>query len=117
MNDKELNELIKIRDNMPEDATHFDGHFCYKFTLDGVMRLSSYVEWDATSIWDFGNIRSLSDIDAIIKLEQQKIDQQGVLRVIRAVAHIGVDFGYGKYKLEQEYIDMARAICEQEDID
>ncbi len=48
--------------------------------------------------------------------EQYKKDKERMLSIIKAVAHIGVDFGYGKYELEQEYIDMARAICEQEDI-
>ena len=44
-------------------------------------------------------------------------DKERMLAIIKAVAHIGVDFGYGKYELEQEYIDMARAICEQEDLE
>lgn len=48
--------------------------------------------------------------------EQDQKDKERMLSIIKAVAHIGVDFGYGKYELEQEYIDMARAICEQEDI-
>lgn len=30
--------------------------------------------------------------------------------LINAVAHIGVDFGYGKYELEQKHIDSARDI-------
>ena len=29
--------------------------------------------------------------------------------IIKAVAHIGIDFGYGKYELEEKFIDMARA--------
>lgn len=49
--------------------------------------------------------------------EQDEKDKQRMLTIIKAVAHIGVDFGYGKYELEQEYIDMARAIIEQEDLD
>ena len=48
--------------------------------------------------------------------EQEQKDKERMLSIIKAVAHIGVDFGYGNYELEQEYIDMARAICEQEDI-
>ena len=48
--------------------------------------------------------------------EQEQKDKERMLSIIKAVAHIGVDFGYGKYEIEQEYIDMARAICEQEDI-
>jgi hypothetical protein len=49
--------------------------------------------------------------------DQECKDKEKMLLIIKSVAHIGVDFGYGKYEIEQEYIDMARAICEQEDID
>lgn len=48
--------------------------------------------------------------------EQEQKDKEIMLYIIKAVAHIGVDFGYGKYEIEQEYIDMARAVCEQEDL-
>lgn len=48
--------------------------------------------------------------------EQEREERERMLSVIKAVAHIGVDFGYGKYEIEQEFIDIARAICEQEDI-
>ena len=30
--------------------------------------------------------------------------------LIKAIAHIGVDFGYGEYELEQKFIDDARNI-------
>ena len=43
-------------------------------------------------------------------------DIERMVSIIKAVAHVGVDFGYGKYEIEQEYIDMARAIIEQQDI-
>ena len=33
--------------------------------------------------------------------------------VVKAVAHIGVDFGYGKYELEARIIDDARTLMEQ----
>lgn len=32
--------------------------------------------------------------------------------VVKAVAHIGVDFGYGKYELQPEDIDKARALLD-----
>ena len=44
-----------------------------------------------------------------IKTIQQ---QEEILDLIKAVAHIGVDFGYGKYELEQKYIDTARLFYE-----
>jgi len=34
------------------------------------------------------------------------------LELIKAVAHIGIDFGYGKYELEPEHIAKARQIYE-----
>jgi hypothetical protein len=34
--------------------------------------------------------------------------------IVKAVAHIGVDFGYGKYDLEAGIIDDARTLMEQE---
>ena len=34
--------------------------------------------------------------------------------IVKAVAHIGVDFGYGKYELEAGIIDDARTLMEQE---
>ena len=30
------------------------------------------------------------------------------LELIKAVAYIGVDFGYGEYELEQKWVDLAR---------
>ena len=33
--------------------------------------------------------------------------------IVKAVAHIGVDFGYGKYELEAGKIDDARTLMEQ----
>jgi hypothetical protein len=33
--------------------------------------------------------------------------------IVKAVAHIGVDFGYGKYQLEPSIIDDARTLMEQ----
>lgn len=32
--------------------------------------------------------------------------------IIKAVAHIGIDFGYGVYELEQKHIDKARELYE-----
>ena len=43
-------------------------------------------------------------------------DIERMVSIIKAVAHVGVDFGYGEYEIEKEYIDMARAIIEQQGI-
>ena len=37
---------------------------------------------------------------------------QELEEVVRAVAHIGVDFGYGNYELQPEVIDKARSILD-----
>ena len=34
--------------------------------------------------------------------------------IIKAVAHIGIDFGYGVYELEQRVIDSARSMLEDQ---
>lgn len=33
--------------------------------------------------------------------------------LIEAMAHVGIDFGYGEFQLSQEHIDKARAIWER----
>ena len=48
--------------------------------------------------------------------ELQK-EHDRMLSIVKAVADIGVDSGCGVYELEPQFIDMARAICEQNDID
>lgn len=35
--------------------------------------------------------------------------------LVKAVAHIGIDWGYGRFELEQSHIDKARAIYERGD--
>ena len=51
---------------------------------------------------------------AIAELESIKSKEFLVVpfELIKAVAHIGVDFGYGVYKLEQKHINTARRIYE-----
>lgn len=51
---------------------------------------------------------------------QVNIDEPYVrvpLEFLKAVAHIGVDFGYGKYELEQTWIDLARRHYEASESD
>ena len=72
MTDNELNELIEIRDNAPEGATHVDNENGYlqfddfgdSHNVDGQRYL--------VNVFDLPNTRSLSDINTIIQLEQQK---------------------------------------------
>lgn len=37
-------------------------------------------------------------------------EKEKLLEIAKAVAHIGVDFGYGKYEIEQCFIDDSRKI-------
>jgi len=46
------------------------------------------------------------------EVEQLKKVNEAAMEIVKAVAHIGIDFGYGKYELESEKIDDARALCE-----
>ncbi len=47
----------------------------------------------------------------LIALVQRNQDTE-THELIKAVAHIGIDFGYGKFELEQSHIDAARKIYE-----
>ena len=97
MNNKE------ILDNAPPSATHVDIHNHYWRIEDGdywMIRVN--IRWEYKRVDN--SIRSLADIKRIAELEE----------IVKAVAHIGVDFGYGKYELEAGKIDDARTLMEQE---
>jgi len=55
-----------------------------------------------------GNNKTLQ---AAIADREAEIEAQE--EIIKAVAHIGVDFGFGVYALEQKHIDAARKLLEQ----
>ena len=40
-------------------------------------------------------------------------EMERLKEIAKAVAHIGVDFGYGVYKLEDKYIQMAREVLDE----
>lgn len=51
--------------------------------------------------------------DEMISLLQEAEDRiEALEEVVKAVSHIGVDFGYGKYELQPEDIDRARALLD-----
>lgn len=53
-----------------------------------------------------GSVEQIEQLQAQVKqLEQQK---QWVDDLTKAVAHIGIDWGYGEYELESHFIDEAR---------
>lgn len=45
-----------------------------------------------------------------IELEQKQKIIESMLKIVESVANVGVDFGYGKYQIEQKDIDMARGL-------
>ncbi len=38
---------------------------------------------------------------------------ESLLEVVKAVAHIGIDFGHGKFELDESHIKLARQIMEK----
>jgi hypothetical protein len=57
------------------------------------------------------------DKAAVIAINAYDANQDRIAEleaIVKAVAHIGVDFGYGKYDLEAGIIDDARTLMEQE---
>ena len=57
------------------------------------------------------------DVAAVIAINSYDANQERIAEleeIVKAVAHIGVDFGYGKYELEVGKIDDARTLMEQE---
>lgn len=50
------------------------------------------------------------EADKIKSLERQLAEAR---ELIKAVAHIGIDWGYGKFELSQDHIDKARELYEK----
>ena len=59
-------------------------------------------EWLKTLAEVKNNSKAIELLDYIKKLEE----------VVKAVDHVGVDFGYGKYELQPDDIDKARTLYE-----
>jgi len=53
----------------------------------------------------------VTDNSKVIEALQNRVAE--LEEIVKAVAHIGVDFGYGKYELEAGKIDDARTLMEQ----
>lgn len=62
------------------------------------MRLSEQLKQDHDS-GDFGSA-----------LEGYAERAEALEDIVRAVAHIGVDWGYGEFKLDQSHVDEARKL-------
>ena len=92
------------QENAPEGATHVDEYGIYLNTENDSYWKETSRKWvELTELLLERNTRLLADIARIAELEE----------IVKAVAHIGVDFGYGKYELEAGKIDDARTLMEQ----
>ena len=95
----------QILDNAPEGATHIDDE--HDFCKEGYYFSHTSQRW-MTSEYIVGS-RSLADIRRIAELEEELKETR---EICDAVAHVGVDFGYGVYVLEDSVIHRARLILE-----
>lgn len=60
-----------------------------------------------------GKLTLAHDVETALERITELEKERGVmLEVIKAVDNVGVDFSYGKYELESDKIDKARAIFE-----
>jgi predicted adenine nucleotide alpha hydrolase (AANH) superfamily ATPase len=68
---------------------------------------------------ELGLLNKDSLIETIISMEKQAQTLQAKLSesedIVKAVAHIGIDWGYGKYELEEEWIDKSRKLYEEKE--
>ena len=46
------------------------------------------------------------------EIEELQKENAELKKIVRAVAYIGIDFGYGEYEIEQVHIDNARELLE-----
>lgn len=66
----------------------------------------------ATHLRVYEGGRLLQGSEVIDVIQQLEAKVAALEEVVNAVAHIGVDFGYGKYELEDIKIDKARKLME-----
>ena len=59
---------------------------------------------------DIQGCADLLKIELHAKKQQKRIG--GLEEIVNAVAHIGIDFGYGKFEIGQDEIDKARLLIE-----
>jgi hypothetical protein len=79
-----------------------------------MIKYISKVSQKATYLRIFKGSRMLYG-DEVMDVIQRQEDRIAELKeIVKAVAHIGVDFGYGKYELEAGKIDDARTLMEQD---
>ena len=55
------------------------------------------------------------EINKDLKIQALERQLAEARELIKAVAHIGIDWGYGKFELNQDHIDKARKLYEAHD--
>ena len=55
------------------------------------------------------------EINKDLKIQDLERQLAEARELIKAVAHIGIDWGYGKFELNQDHIDKARKLYEAHD--
>jgi len=59
--------------------------------------------------WKNALLRISKQESTIANLSREK---DALMEIAKAVAHIGIDFGYGAFELGQSHIDEARRLCD-----
>tara|TARA_B100001142_G_C14333509_1_gene654994 strand:- start:597 stop:815 length:219 start_codon:yes stop_codon:yes gene_type:complete len=53
------------------------------------------------------------EINKDLRILELKRQLEEAREIVKAVAHIGIDWGYGKFELNQDHIDKARKLYEE----
>ena len=52
----------------------------------------------------------MSEINKDWQIADLQVKLEEYMEIVKAVAHIGIDWGYGKFELNQDHIDKARKL-------
>lgn len=75
----------------------------------GMIEMGELIAWGS----DSALMREAADaLELAAPAAQGELVAEGFREIVEAVAHIGVDFGYGNFELSQEHIEKARALLE-----
>ncbi len=89
----------------------------HPFESEFTCRIPCELDRDPDMVLCTAATRLNSQADEITRLkervEELKRENEAKDTIIKAVAHIGIDWGYGSYELESKFIDQARALYEK----
>ena len=80
---------------------------------------TAYEEWSDKTQWvqDTSSAKELGMHRADVlkqRIDWLSAENEALREIVEAVAHIGVDFGYGAFDLGNEHIEKARALIESQ---